>query len=374
MTADARSQVAEMAYENGCSRNLSQENPRALQVVGGSALPDIVAQTALTALHVLPRDRHPAYVYVARLAPGSRRTMGQALTVVAGVFGRTPDTLDWAALRYQHTQAVRARLAEDLAPATVNKTLAALRGVLKEAWRLGQMDAEEYHRAADLPGLRGQRLPRGRALSRRELQRLFEVCARDRSAKGRRDAAVIAVAYGGGLRRSEVVALDLADYDPDAGQLRVRDGKGRRDRIVYATSGVTLAVAAWLAVRGEEPGPLFWPAGGRGRSLVNRRMSDAAIRLLLHCRAQQARVKSFGPHDLRRTFISDLLDAGADMATVQRLAGHANPQTTLRYDRRGEETKRRAAELLHVPFVGMGEVEAVVIPGRRTPTGRTGGA
>jgi integrase len=281
--------------------------------------------------------------------------MAHALTLVAGLFGRTVDALDWEALRYQHTQAVRARLASALAPATVNKTLAALRGVLREAWRLGLMDAEHYHRAADLPVLRGERLPRGRALARRELQRLFEACARDESANGRRDAAVIAVMYGGGLRRSEVVALDLADYDPDACQLRVRDGKGRKDRFVYATSGVKLALAEWLAVRGDAKGPLFWPADGRGRPLVTRRMSDPAVRLLLQRRAKQARVRAFTPHDLRRSFISDLLDAGADMATVQRLAGHANVQTTSRYDRRGEEAKRRVSELLLVPFVGLHE-------------------
>ncbi len=148
-----------------------------------------------------------------------------------------------------------------------------------------------------------------------------------------------------------VTALDLGDYNPETTELRVLSGKGQKDRLCYVTDGAKLALDAWLTTRGNEAGPLFWPADGRGRPLINRRMTDQAILLLLRRRAVQAKISAFTPHDLRRSFIGDLLDAGADMVTVQKLAGHANVQTTARYDRRGEEAKRRAVELLRVPFV-----------------------
>ncbi|MBE3123368.1 MAG: site-specific integrase [Planctomycetes bacterium] len=67
--------------------------------------------------------------------------------------------------------------------------------------------------------------------------------------------------------------------------------------------------------------------------------------------AWQAWVQAFTPHDLRRSFISNLLHAAADTVTGQKLAGHADVQTTARHDRRGEEAKKRAAELLSVYFV-----------------------
>ena len=98
-------------------------------------------------------------------------------------------------------------------------------------------------------------------------------------------------------------------------------------------------------------GPLLVPVNKGGR-IGTRRITDQAVLVILDKRAAAAGVPAFSPHDLRRSFISDLLDRGADISTAQHLAGHANVQTTARYDRRGEAAKRKAAELLHVPYFG----------------------
>jgi integrase len=308
----------------------------------------------LVAVDPVPADQHPAAVYIASLAPGSRRTMRQALDVVAGLLTSgqaTAETLGWPRLRYQHTQAVRAALAERYAPATANKMLAALRGVLREAWRLGYVTAEDYHRAADLPTVRGSTLPRGRALTAGELRALFAAVSEDaRPATRARDAALLATLYGAGVRRAEAAGLDVADYDPETGALTIRRGKGNKARVMYATNGARDALAAWLTVRGSEPGPLFVSVDKAGR-IVLRRLAAESVFDRLQTLAKRAGIARFSPHDCRRSFISDLLDNGADLVVVQAMAGHANPATTARYDRRGEHAKRRAAGLLVVPYM-----------------------
>ncbi len=296
---------------------------------------------------------NPAGVYLARLAPSSRRTMRWALGVIAELLaGRPADPMrvEWAEVGYAEVVAIRAHLAERYAPATANRMLAALKGTLRESWRLGQMPAEAYYRAVDVPAIRGQAAPRGRALAEAEIAALLAACGRDASPAGARDAAIVAVLLASGLRRAELAALELADWEPASGALVVREGKGRKGRRAYAAAAAG-RLSAWLEVRGDRPGPLVVPIGRWGE-LKWRHLSGSGIWWILRRRAREAGVEPFGPHDLRRTWIGALLDAGADLATAQGLAGHANATTTARYDRRGERARRRASALLRLPTVG----------------------
>jgi integrase len=307
-----------------------------------------------------PADQNPARVYLARLAGGGRRTMRRALDQIAGMISGgacDADALAWDRVGYQHAAAVRSALIARLAPATVNKMLAAMRGVLRETWRLGKMSAEQCQRACDAPGAPGTPPPTGRALAIGELRALLAECVADASPAGARDAAILAVGFGAGLRRAEIAALDVDDWRPEPGELLVKRGKGANARIAYPAQGVAAALADWLAVRGAEPGAMFPPILKNGR-ILPRRLSEQSVYDVMTKRAGRAGVAAFSPHDMRRTFISALFDAGADASAIQRLAGHSGIATTIRYDRRPSAAQRSAAALLHLPYGGRGAARA----------------
>ena len=258
-------------------------------------------------------------------------------------------TIPWEQMRYQHVAAIRQALeAEGKALATVARMLAALRGVATAAWRLGYLDADQLARIKDVKAPKARRLPRGRHVDVGEISALFGACKPGPA--GIRDAALLSLLYGGGLRRAEVVALQLEDYDQETGTVKVLAGKGGHQRTIHATNGAKDALDDWLQCRGLEAGPLLNPVNKSGQIRTDKRMSGTAVAQRLARLAGQAGVKALSPHDLRRSFVGALLDAGADIGAVQGLAGHASVNTTLRYDRRPDSARRRAAGLLHVPY------------------------
>ena len=303
-----------------------------------------------------PELPSPAQAYLNTLSPAGKRTQSTALNNLAYIFsdGKTSDalTFPWHLLRYEHTSGLSAHMVDiGYAKATINKHLVALRRVLEEAFRLGlYSDYNDYYRAAGVRSLRVESLPRGRSLAMQELEQLVSACQSDHTNPhlGVRDTAIISLMYACGLRRQETVDLNLADVDLDNQKLRIL-GKGSKQRFVYLSQDALPAIEAWLRVRGRQLGPLFTRVG-KGGKVSLKRLSAQAVYYILKSRQKEAGVASFSPHDLRRTTITDMLEANVDVLTVSAIAGHASADTTRRYDKRPEDTKRAAAEKLRSPF------------------------
>ncbi len=305
----------------------------------------------------------PVYAYIDSLSPASQEAVWKRLRTVARLFDiPDPATFPWHHLRAAQVARIRQRLMQPYgpahkraAPATVNLTLAVFRGIAREARNANAMTDEEYRRVCEVKADKGERLARGRAVPTGELTALVRACARDRGLAGVRDVAMLAALYTAGLRRSELAALAFDDYTPAPPTLRVLHGKNDKQRVVPIPASAAAALDRWIAVRGQEPGALFVPIDQAGRIAAvsdgagMQGMSAHAIYKMLTKRATQAGVPPLTPHDMRRTFVGDLLTAGNDISAVQRMAGHASVTTTQRYDRRGEEVMRRAADTLHFP-------------------------
>lgn len=275
-------------------------------------------------------------LYLAELAPCSRSSQSGALRAWAKACG----TVDWPALALLAPAQLRAWADAGLAPATLRTRAAALTGVLRQLWRLGAIDGDQFERLRPRAPS-GSRLPRGRALDARQVLALRT--AADASPLGLRDAATVALLYGAGLRRAEACALELEQLEqtPDGPQLRVH-GKGGKERLVPLPPAVAAELRAWLDWRGEGPGPLLCHAYERcplSPGQLARRVRDLARR---------AGLGEVRPHDLRRSYVSALLEARADVLMVARLVGHASPATTARYDLRSAREARSAA--LRLPY------------------------
>ncbi len=257
--------------------------------------------------------------------------------------------LPWGQIRTERLGEVRAELIRrNLAVNTINRSLSALRGVLEQCWRSGQLDLESLERAKSaLANVRGETLPKGRHVGKTDLQSLMASCERDSSPSGVRDALLVAL-LAAGLRRAEVASALLQDIDLEAGEILVR-GKGHKQREVAIAGGCKSALEGWLRHRGDAPGPLLFAVNKSGVVQMGSGMTPQAVYKALMKRARQAGME-VRPHDLRRTLIGNAFSAGVDVATIQKIVGHSSPTTTSRYDRRDKALAKSVMDMLAVDY------------------------
>jgi integrase/recombinase XerD len=213
-----------------------------------------------------------------------------------------------------------------LAPRSRARTLVAVRGLCKhlvaERWLAADPAA-----LADAPRT-GRRLPG--VLGEAAVARL--IAAPPDTPRGRRDAAMIELAYGSGLRVSELVLLPLADVNLRAGFLRVT-GKGSKTRVVPLNTATQMRITRYLEdrarwVRDPRQRALF--VTERGRPMTRQGFWKA---LRNHARRADVRLPAGGvsPHKLRHSFATHLVEHGADLRAVQAMLGHADISTTQVY-------------------------------------------
>ncbi len=299
----------------------------------------------------------PARAYLTALpSPNSRRTMLTQLNKVAVIMGYADCfVVPWHELRAHHLLAIRAHFTGQAKATTVGVILSAVRGVMKTCWQMELIDGETLARIQDVENLKDESVDQaaiGRMLHEQELRRLVEICEADpKHDLGRRDAAMFAVAYSGGLRRAEIVRLNRSDVTltPRGNYQVIATGKREKTRSFYVAGNNIALLRDYLDWRDQHYAAdqaLFVrlaKGGYPAKDASDVRLTDQAIYKVCKARATQAGIADFSPHDLRRSTTSQLIEAGVDLVQVAKILGHRNINTTARYDRRNERSKELVA-------------------------------
>jgi len=211
-------------------------------------------------------------------------------------------------------------------PGTVSRRLASLRSFFRFGMREGWVK--------DNPAkpLRNPRKPRNlpHVLSTEEVKQLLE-SPPAHDPMGLRDRAILETLYSAGLRISELVGLNDSDLDLRGEIVRIR-GKGRRERLAPLGSHAVRAIRRWLAVRKVHPSLVDNPDRPLFVNRFGKRLTTRSVARMLEKYLKQTGLdRRTTPHSLRHSFATHLLNAGADIRSVQELLGHKSLVTTQIY-------------------------------------------
>jgi len=267
-------------------------------------VPDTAWEVDMTVL----RQQMTDHMVLRGLSVGTQKAYLRVVTRLATFYGRSPDRISEREIQ---TYLLHLYREKGFSHSTCNVAVAGLRFF--------------YHVTLRRPST-GFVIPAAREpsklpeiLTREELTRLFSRAIRPNH------RTLLLTAYAAGLRVSEVVALQVSDIDAERGVLRVRQGKGARDRTTLLSPRLLEALRAYW--RHERPEPWLFPSRDRRGHLC----AGAAKHLYAKAKQRAEIEKAGGLHTLRHTFATHLLDAGVNLHTLQRLLGHKSLRSTTRY-------------------------------------------
>jgi integrase/recombinase XerD len=251
---------------------------------------------------------------IRKFAPKTQHDYLQRVKNFTAYLGRSPDTASSEDVRRYQLHLT----ASGVGVPTVNQTVSTLRFFFKVT--LGRPDLVErtafVHEPRKLPVV----------LSPEEVARLLD------AAPALKYKAALSVAYGAGLRVSEVVALKVGDIDSKRMVIRVEQGKGRKDRYVMLSPHLLVLLRSWW--RAARPQGWLFPGRDRLQPMTTRQLNRAC-----HAAAHLAEIgKRVSMHTLRHSFATHLLEQNIDIRVIQVLLGHAKLDTTALYTRVATKT------------------------------------
>lgn len=277
----------------------------------------------------------------------SRITMSRTLKIIVKELGyNSIENFDYSSLNEKTIIALITKLNEKYAPSTVKLCLTLLKSIAKRFFINDLISQKEYTLICSVKSPKGYRITKGRALKHSESKAFFDQLEDDGSLKATRDAAIIVVLLYCGLRRSEAANLLYENVHLQENPAFIKViGKGNKERICYLTDFAKEVLEQWAEFRGTQIGPFFYHITKYGE-VFERGLSDSSIYKILKARANILGIKC-SPHDLRRTFATNLLAANIDISTVKDMMGHSSIMTTQIYDKRGDDRMQAAINVLN---------------------------
>ncbi|SMY16068.1 tyrosine-type recombinase/integrase [Photobacterium aquimaris] len=230
---------------------------------------------------------------------------------------------------------------QDYAPATADNLLRMLRGVAHHAWLSESISIETLQRIKAIKLPRGSRQSSGRYLSYADVDNISALTlAQSNKIKAVRDNAIFWLMYESGLRRAEVIGLDIGDIDLYLCKIRVM-GKGNKERHVPFSKNSDLysAIEQWLTIRSQHSQKIssFFCGVNRYQQLTSQRLTTQTLNDLCKQVHLLGFSRKISPHDFRHSVATNLLRSGYDLLLVSKFMGHSSISTTQRYDRRTDD-------------------------------------
>jgi len=287
--------------------------------------------------------------FMAGFASSSRITMRYALKRIAddlGMMGSTSMRIDhvpWHTVTAAGMSELLYIWRENLDTSTIRLYMHALRGIARACFIRGMMPAEQFALIGQVKLPRGRnKAGRGRAVEQMYKAALFRDCMTDERIQGVRDAALIALIFGSGIRRAEAANLMDENLDLDEGELKVKV-KGGDYVVRYLAAWALPYLRAWRDVRraNDMHRGAFLCRIWKGGKLSNTGMQGRSLLYLLEYRSKRAGLPFIvRPHDARRTVGTEMLSNHGELI-AQKVLGHADLSTTRIYDKRSDAVVKR---------------------------------